>query len=37
MRKGESMITVAALALLICLFGGYIDSERRQDNARSKS
>ena len=31
------MISITALALLIYLFGGYLDSERRQKNERSKS
>ena len=31
------MISITALALLIYLFGGYLDSERRQKNECSKS
>jgi hypothetical protein len=31
------MITVTALALLIYLFGGYADPERRQNNECTKS
>jgi hypothetical protein len=31
------MITVTALTLLIYLFGGYLDSERRQKNECTKS
>jgi hypothetical protein len=37
MRKGQNMITVTALALLIYLFGGYVDSERRQNDECTKS
>ena len=36
-RKDKSMITVTALALLIYLFGGYADYERRQKNECTKS
>jgi hypothetical protein len=36
-RKDKSMITVTALALLIYLFGGYDDYERRQKNECTKS
>ena len=31
------MMTVTALALLIYLFGGYVDSERRQKNECANS
>jgi len=36
-RKDKSMITVTALALLIYLFGGYADYERRQKNECTES
>ena len=36
-RKDKSMITVTALALLIYLFGGHADYERRQKNECTKS
>jgi hypothetical protein len=35
--RTKSMITVTALALLIYLFGGYADYERRQKNECTKS
>jgi hypothetical protein len=31
------MITITTLALLIYLFGGYVDTERRQSNGCTKS
>ena len=36
-RKDKNMITVTALALLIYLFGGHADYERRQKNECTKS
>jgi len=36
-QEGENMITVTTLALLIYLFGGYIDPEKRQNNECTKS
>ena len=36
-RKDKNMITVTALALLIYLFSGYADFERRQKNECTKS